>query len=123
MARSDPLYAQLRPEQIDGLAGTAIVHGTAGESAATHVHTVATSSTDVDSAVSGDFEDLKTVVADIARQQLDQTMRAYFALIAKVTEQTGNVVDANGNAAEALPECSRKWRCSSRTTAPRRSSW
>lgn len=102
MVVTDRLYAQLRPEQIDGLAETAVRSGAGGDSVIAQVHTVAAGSVDVDSAIAGDFEDLETVVAGIAYQQLEQTMRAYFALVMDVTQQTGNVVDAHGDAAEAL---------------------
>jgi hypothetical protein len=102
MVASDGLYAQLRPEQIDGLAATAVRSGPAGEFMATQVHIAATGSVDIDSVISGDFTDLEAVAADIAYQKLEQTMRAYFALIMDVTQQTGNLVDAHGDAAEAL---------------------
>jgi hypothetical protein len=102
MVVSDRLYAQLRPEQIDGLAGAEVRCGDGGESAIAQVHTVAVGSVDVDSVIAGDFEDLVTAVAAIAYQQLEQTMRAYFALIMEATRQTGNVVDAHGDAAEGL---------------------
>ena len=102
MVESDPLYAQLRPEQIDGLGETAVRIGASGEVLAKPVHMVATGSVDVGSVIDGDFGDLETVVAEIADQKLEQTMRAYFALIMDVTQHTGNVVDAHGDAAEAL---------------------
>jgi len=102
MVESDPLYAQLRPEQIDGLGETAIRVGVGGEVLVRPVHTVATGSVDVGSAIVGDFSDLEAVVAEIADQKLEQTMEAYFALIMDVTQHTGNVVDAHGDAAEGL---------------------
>jgi hypothetical protein len=102
MVASDRLYAQLRPEQIDGLAETAVRYGTGGESMVTQVRITAVGSVGIGSIIASDFEDLEAVVADIAYQRLEQTMRAYFALIMDVTQQTGNVVDAHGDAAEAL---------------------
>jgi hypothetical protein len=102
MVASDRLYAQLRPEQIDGLAETVVRSGAGGELLVTQVHLTATGSIDVGSVIAGDLKDLEIAVADIAYQKLEQTMRAYFALIMDVTHQTGNVVEANGDAAEAL---------------------
>jgi hypothetical protein len=102
MVDSDPLYAQLRPEQIDGLGETPVRSGAGGEVLVKPVHVAATGSVDVGSVIAGDFADLEAVVAEIADQELEQTMRAYFALIADVTQQTGNVVDAHGDAAEGL---------------------
>ena len=66
------------------------------------VRIAATGSVDIGSVIAGDFADLETVVAEIADQKLEQTMRAYFALVMDVTQHTGNVVDAHGDAAEAL---------------------
>jgi hypothetical protein len=102
MVESDPLYAQLVPDQIDDLGETPVRSGAGGEVLIKPVHIVATGSVDVGSVIAGDFGDLETVVAEIADQKLEQTMRAYFALIIDVTQQTGNVVDAHGDAAEAL---------------------
>jgi hypothetical protein len=101
MMESDPLYAQLRPEQIEGLGETAIRSG-AGEILVRPVHTVVTGSVDVGSAIAGEFTDLEAVVAQIAGQKLKQTMAAYFALVMDATQHTGNVVDAHGDAAEGL---------------------
>lgn len=102
MMENDPLYAQLRPEQIDGLGETAIRSGADGEILVRPVHTVATGSVDVGSAIAGDFGDLEAVVAQIADQKLEQTMAAYFALVIDATQHTGNLVDAHGDAAEGL---------------------
>lgn len=102
MVESDSLYAQLRPEQIDGLGETAVRSGVGGEVLVKPVHTVATGSVDVGSAIAGDFGDLEAVVAEIAYQKLEQTMGAYFVLIMDATQHTGNVADARGDAAEGL---------------------
>jgi hypothetical protein len=53
-------------------------------------------------AIDGDLGDLEAEVSAIADQRLEQTMRAYFALITEVTQQTGNAVDAHGDAAEGF---------------------
>lgn len=102
MVVSDPLYAQLRPEQIEGLGAASVRSGAGGEVMVKPVRIAATGSVDVGSVIAGDFADLETVVAEIADQKLEQTMRAYFALVMDVTQHTGNVVDAHGDAAEAL---------------------
>jgi hypothetical protein len=52
--------------------------------------------------IAGEFADLDAVVSEIADQRLEQTMRAYFAMVNDVTQWTGNVVDAHGDATEGL---------------------
>ncbi len=94
MMESDPLYAQLRPEQIEGLGETAIRSGADGEILVRPVHTVATGSVDVGSAIAGDFGDLEAVVAQIADHKLEQTMAAYFALVMDATQHHGNVASS-----------------------------
>jgi len=102
MLARDPLYAQLRPEQIDGLAETRINLGNGDEFLVEPTPITVTGSVDVGSAIAGDFGDLEAEVSAIADQRLEQTMRAYFALVKEVTQRTGNVVDAHGDAVEGF---------------------
>lgn len=59
-------------------------------------------SIEIDPVIVGDFDDLHTEVSRIADQRLEQTMRAYFALVMDVTQRTGNVADAHGDVAEGI---------------------
>jgi hypothetical protein len=98
----DPLYAQLRSEQVEGLACAKIDVG-GGQELPVEPQLIAVSgSIDIDSVITGDFGGLHGEVSDIADQRLEQTMQAYFALVMDVTQRTGNVAEAHGDAAEGI---------------------
>jgi hypothetical protein len=59
-------------------------------------------SIEIDPLIAGELGCLHAEICSIASQQLEQTMRAWFALINETTRQTGNVVDAHGDTAEGL---------------------
>jgi hypothetical protein len=103
MLARDPLYAQLQPERLDGLAAeTSINLGGVDEVLVKPVRITVTGQVSVGPAIDGDLGDLEAEVSEIADQRLEQTMRAYFALITEVTRRTGNEVDAHGDAAEGF---------------------
>ena len=102
MLARDPLFAQLRPEQVDGLAETTISLGGGDEFLVKPTRITVTGEVSVGPAIDGDLSDLEAEVSAIADQRLEQTMRAYFALVMEVTTRTGNAVDAHGDAAEGL---------------------
>jgi hypothetical protein len=102
MLARDQLYAQLRPEQVDVPAETTISLGGGDEFVIRPTSITVTGSVDVGPAIAGDLEDLAAEVSSIADQRLEQTMRAYFALVMEVTQRTGNVTDAHGDAAEGF---------------------
>ena len=102
MLARDPLYAQLRSEQVDGTAATTISLGGGQEFVVEPTRITVTGEVSVGLAVEGDLGDLAAEASAIADQRLEQTMRAYFAMVMGVTQRTGNVFDAHGDAAEAL---------------------
>jgi hypothetical protein len=102
MRASDPVYAQLRPELVETVPRQRIDLGDGREMPVEPYRTSVRGSIMIDALIAGDLGELHAEIWSIARQQLEQTMRAYFALIDEVTRQTGNFVDAHGDAAEGL---------------------
>jgi len=102
MLARDPLYAQLRSEHVDGPAATTISFSGRQEFVVEPTRITVTGAVIVGPAVEGDLGDLAAEASAIADQRLEQTMRAYFAMVMGVTQRTGNVVDAHGDAAEGL---------------------
>ena len=102
MRASDPVYAQLRPELVETVPQQRIDLGDGREMPVEPYRTSVHGSIAIDALIAGDLGELHAEICSIARQQLEQTMRAYFALIDDVTRQTGNVLDAHGDAAEGL---------------------
>lgn len=102
MLARDPLYAQLRSEQVEGLEERSIELDGANGLLVKPTRIAVTGSVDIHSVIVGDLGDLHAEVSGIADQRLEQTMRAYFALVMEVTQQTGNMVDAHGDAAEGF---------------------
>ena len=102
MRASDPVYAQLRPELVETVPQQRIDLGDGREMPVEPYRTSVHGSIAIDALIAGDLGELHAEICSIARQQLEQTMRAFFALIDEVTQQTGNVVDAHGDAAEGL---------------------
>jgi hypothetical protein len=102
MLARDPLYARLRSEQLDGATTTTIDLGDGREFVVEPTRIIATGEVSIRPALDGDLDDMAAHASAIADQRLEQTMRAYFAMVMGVTEQTGNAVDANGDAAEGL---------------------
>jgi hypothetical protein len=101
MLARDPLYAQLRHERFNGIAEATIEVGGDPHLVKATLISV-TGSVDIGPAIAGDIGDLHAEVSGIADQRLEQTMRAYFALVMEVTQRTGNAVDARGDAAEGF---------------------
>jgi hypothetical protein len=104
MRASDPVYAQLRPEPVETVPRQLIDLGDGRKMPVEPYRTSVHGSIGIDALIAGDLGELHAEICSIARQQLEQTMRAFFALIDEVTQQTGNVVDAHGDAAEGLLE-------------------
>lgn len=102
MRASDPVYAQLRPELVETVPQQRIDLGDGREMPVEPYRTSVHGSIAIDALIAGDLGELHAEICSIARQQLEQTMRAYFALIDEVSRQTGNAVDAHGDAAEGL---------------------
>jgi hypothetical protein len=102
MTASDPLFAQLRFEQVEVQTQARLDLGNGQEFLVDPVSVSVTGSVGVDSVIAGDFSDFETQVAAIAEQRLEQTMRQYFAMVQEITRRTGNLVDAQGDAAEGL---------------------
>jgi hypothetical protein len=102
MRASDPVYAQLRPELVEAVPRQRIDLGEGREMPVEPYRTSVHGAIAIDALIAGDLGELHAEICSIARQQLEQTMRAFFALIDEVTRQTGNVVDAHGDAAEGL---------------------
>lgn len=102
MLARDRLYADLQTEQVECLPDTRIDLGVGQELVIQPQPIAVTGSIEIDAVIAGDFDDLHAEVSSIADQKLEQTMRAYFALLMDVTQRTGNVADAHGDAAEGL---------------------
>jgi hypothetical protein len=113
MRATDPLYAQLRPEKVEAVPRQLIdlgdERGITVEPFQTSVH----GSIGIDRLIAGDFGELHAEICRIADQQLEQTMRAWFALIDQVTRQTGRATPLR-----ACSRCWRRWTSPSTTTAP-----
>ena len=102
MRARDRIYAQLRTETVETVPATRLDLGEGQEFAVDPLRIHAAGSIAIDPLIAGDLEGLYVEVSGIADQQLEQTMRAYFAMINKVTDKVGNTVDARGDAAEGL---------------------
>ncbi len=102
MRARDRVYAQLRTEQAETVPATRLDLGGGQEFAVDPVRIHVDGSIAIDPLIDGDLEDLHVQVSSIADQQLEQFMRAYFTTISKVTDKTGNTIDAHGDAAEGL---------------------
>ena len=102
MRASDPVYAQLRPELVETVPRQLVDLGDGRMMPVEPYRISVHGSIGIDALIAGDLGELHAEICSIADQQLEQTMRAYFALIDEVTRQTGNVVDAHGDAAEGL---------------------
>lgn len=102
MLVSDQLYADLQSEQVESVADAKIDLGNGQELLIEPQAIAVAGSIDIDAVIAGHFDDLHAEVSSIADQRLEQTMRAYFALVKDVTERTGNIIDAHGDAAEGV---------------------
>ena len=102
MCASDPVYAQLRPETVEAVPRQRIDLGDGRELSVDPYQTAVHGAIEIDPLIAGDLGGLHAEICSIASQQLEQTMRAWFAVMNDVTRQTGNVVDAHGDAAVGL---------------------
>ena len=102
MRARDRIYAQLRTETAETVPATRLDLGAGQELAVDPFRIHVDGSIAVDPLIDGDLEDLHVQISSIADQQLEQIMRAYFTTISKVTDETGNTIDAHGDAAEGL---------------------
>jgi len=102
MRARDPIYARMEREPVEAPPDITIELAAEQDMTVQPYQTLATGSVQIEPVLAGDFDDLDTVVSEIADQKLEQTMRAYFAMLAGITQRTGNMVDAHGDAAEGL---------------------
>lgn len=102
MRARDPVYAQMGSEPVESVPDTAVELPGGQDMIVAPLPTTAAGSIEIEPVITGDFDDLHAEVSSIADQRLEQTMGAFFALLTDITQRTGNVVDANGDAAEGL---------------------
>jgi hypothetical protein len=102
MRASDPVYAQLRPELTDTAPRQRLDLGDGREIPVDPYTTSVHGSIETGPLIAGDLGALHAEILSLVGQQLEQTMRAWFAVMNDVTTQVGNAVDAHGDAAEGL---------------------
>lgn len=102
MRSRDPMYARMGCEPVEAVPEQAIELPGGQDMIVQPYRIGARGSVEIEPLIAGDFDDLHMAVSSIADQKLEQTMRAWFAVMADITQGTGNVVDARGDAAEGV---------------------
>ena len=102
MRARDPLYARIGREQVESVPRSRLELPDGGQMAVEPYRIEATGTVQVLPAIEGSFEDLHSVLSDLADQRLRQTMQALFTNMILTSEQVGTSVDAHGDPAEGL---------------------
>jgi hypothetical protein len=89
MCARDPDYSNLGSERVEWLPEAAVELPDGQEMVIEPYRIAATGSVAIDPVIAGDFDDLHSVVSNIADQRLEQTMRALWAVLADVSQRTG----------------------------------
>lgn len=92
----EPLLAQIRSLPAESIPVSRITDGQGGEIELEPVSVRVGLEMDIDALANGDLSGLLVALDDAARQEADTVTAALFASIDRITEMTGNRLDAGG---------------------------